>query len=79
MLSLRDIYIMETLARAERARHRRTRAPGDEGPRRGLAQAVARRVGGALIGLGARLLAYGGAGARGSLAPHHTSSVPHQN
>ncbi|HMQ31909.1 MAG TPA: hypothetical protein PKD53_14365 [Chloroflexaceae bacterium] len=79
MSSLRDIYTLETLARLERAHHRRARAPGDEGPRRGLVRAAARRAGRALVGLGARLLAFGGEGARVYLAPHHTPRVPHQN
>lgn len=78
MSTLRDIYILETAARAERGRHRRTRAPGDEGPRRSLARSVARRAGRALVGLGARLLAYGG-DARVYLSSYTAPPVPHQN
>lgn len=63
MQTLRDIHVCEALARAERGRHNRTRAPGDEGPRRPLAR-LARLLGRALIALGARLLAYGGERAR---------------
>lgn len=79
MQSLRDSYIVETLARAEAKRHRRTRAPGDEGPRRGLSHSAAGFTGRLLIGLGAWLLAYGGERARVYLAPHPAPPVPHKN
>jgi hypothetical protein len=64
MQTLRDIYVQEALDRMGHGRHRRTRAPGDEGPRRSLARAAARVAGRALIGLGARLLSFGGERAR---------------
>jgi hypothetical protein len=64
MQTLRDIYVQEALDRMGHGRHRRTRAPGDEGPRRPLARAAACVAGRALIGLGARLLAFGGERAR---------------
>lgn len=78
-MSMREIYILETLARLERARHRRSRAPGDEGPRRGLARAAARLAGRAMVGLGARLLSFGGEGARVVLAPYTPPTINHQN
>lgn len=64
MQTLRDIYIHETLDRVGHGRPSRTRAPGDEGPRRSLTRAAARMAGRTLIGLGARLLAFGGERAR---------------
>lgn len=64
MQTLRDIYVEEALGRVGHGRHRRTRAPGDEGPRRSLARAAARVAGRALVGLGARLLSFGGEHAR---------------
>jgi hypothetical protein len=70
---LRDIYLHERLRRADEGRHRRTRAPGDEGPRRRLGRAAAGLAGRALVALGARLLRYSGDRTR-ALADlaHHT-------
>lgn len=78
-MSLRELYLLETLARAERARHRRSRAPGDEGPRRPLARGSALLAGRALVTLGLRLLAYGGERASVLLTPSALPTGQHQN
>lgn len=70
MQSLRDIYAHEALARIARGRHRRTRAPGDEGPRRAGLHPVADRSGHLLIRPGTRLLAFGGKRARLMRTPY---------
>ena len=72
MSDMRDLYLHEQLRHLPDGRHTRTRAPGDEGPRRSLLRRVARLAGRACIGLGARLLAFGGERPRGQvqLAPY---------
>jgi hypothetical protein len=64
MQQLDDIYVHETLARMDQDRRRHTVAHAlalDEKPRRrALPRAAACLVGRALVGIGARLLAYGG-------------------
>jgi hypothetical protein len=78
MLTLRDIHVIEALARAGQGCHRRTRAPGDEGPRRSLAHAAAATLGRTLISLGARLLAFGGERTRldNSDLAHYNAPTP---
>lgn len=72
MNSLRDLYVHEQLQGLRDPRRTRNRAPGDEGPRRPLVRQAARLAGHVLVGVGARLLAFGGEQARGQvvLAPY---------
>ena len=74
MLTMRDSYVYETLARLERARRRcaYAHALAADRSRRPLAHA-ARVVGRALLALGTRLLAYGGGRARAA----HAELVPY--
>lgn len=71
MLTLHDIYIAEeTMRHAAKNPDRRTRAPGDEGPRRPLARRVARSAGRTLVRLGRWLLLVGGERPAPELAPY---------
>ena len=76
MLTMRDSYVHETLARLDHSRrrgaHAHAQALAAERSRRPLARG-ARVVGRALLALGTRLLSYGGGRARAA----HAELVPY--